>query len=70
MRNIARLAVLAVLGLSGAACSGPDEHRPLGENDAVRIDVFGFDTPFVRASILASKGARSSLASTTRYGSR
>ncbi|WP_437954965.1 hypothetical protein WME76_25825 [Sorangium sp. So ce119] len=51
MNNIARSAALAALGLSGAGCSGPDEYRPLGENDAVRIDVYGLDTPFVQDGV-------------------
>ncbi|WP_437807230.1 hypothetical protein [Sorangium sp. So ce1078] len=51
MRNIEGTIAIAALGLSGGACSGPDEYRPLGENDAVRIDVYGYDTPFERDGV-------------------
>lgn len=50
MRNIGGAAVIAALGLSGAACS-PDEYRPLAENDAVQISVYGYDAPFVRDGV-------------------
>jgi hypothetical protein len=46
MSKFARSAVIAALGLSGVACA-PDEYRPLAENDAVRIDVYGFEPPLV-----------------------
>ncbi|WP_437585977.1 hypothetical protein [Sorangium sp. So ce1000] len=50
MSNIARPAAIAALCLSAAACA-PDEYRPLAENDAVQITVYGFDAPIVRDGV-------------------
>ncbi|WP_437585976.1 hypothetical protein [Sorangium sp. So ce1000] len=50
MSNIVRLVLIAVLGLSGAAC-GPDEYRPLAEDEAVVIGVYGYNVPIVRNGV-------------------
>ncbi|WP_437902657.1 hypothetical protein WME95_29260 [Sorangium sp. So ce327] len=50
MRGIAWLALIAFLGLSGAAC-GPDEYRPLAEDEAVVVRVYGYNVPIVRDGV-------------------
>ena len=50
MSNIVWPALIAVLGLSMAAC-GPDEYRPLAEDEAVVIRVYGYNVPIVRDGV-------------------
>ncbi|WP_438022779.1 hypothetical protein [Sorangium sp. So ce233] len=49
-RTVSVIAGVAV-GLASAACSGPDEHRPLAEDEVVHIDVHGYSEPFVRDGV-------------------
>jgi hypothetical protein len=46
MDRVGRVAAIFVGVSVSAACSGPDEYRPLAEGEAVRIHVSGYNLPF------------------------
>ncbi|WP_437670010.1 hypothetical protein [Sorangium sp. So ce131] len=51
LKNVGRLAGVFAAVLAGAACLGPDEYRPLGEGDFVRVSVYGYSDPFLRDGV-------------------
>ncbi|AUX45068.1 hypothetical protein SOCE26_065490 [Sorangium cellulosum] len=42
---------MLVAVLAGTACGGPDEYRPLGGGEFVRMSVYGYSAPFLRDGV-------------------